>query len=291
MKTTLIGLGKMGTAVAERLLSVGHEVRIYNRTQTKMEPLLALGAIASDSINQAVKDAEIVMTVLLDDQAVLDVTNELVQNMRPNAIHIGLATILPDTAKNLAEKHKLHNSHYISATVLGVPAVAKQGKLTTFCAGSDAQLTKVMPLLEAISQEVIALGEQIFAPNVMKICMNYSLITTIELISELYVFAEKSGLATEVVQTALHKIYGHPAFKRYVDKIHERNFDEVNFDMIGGNKDVKIFQEAFYKVGLSPEIGNIVRARFVSALAQQMYNKDWSGIYEIIRAEAGLGSK
>jgi len=71
MKTTLIGLGKMGTAVAERLLSVGHEVRIYNRTQAKMEPLLALGAIASDSINQAAKDAEIVMTVLLDDQAVL----------------------------------------------------------------------------------------------------------------------------------------------------------------------------------------------------------------------------
>jgi 3-hydroxyisobutyrate dehydrogenase-like beta-hydroxyacid dehydrogenase len=288
MKITLIGLGKMGTAVAERLLSTDHKLTIFNRTLSKMAPLVTLGATPSNSIEQAVKHAEIVITVLLDDQAVLEVTNQLIENMQPNAIHLGLATILPDTAKIVEEKHKMHNSYYVSATVLGVPSVAREGKLMTFCAGNDAKVTRVMPLLEAISQEVISLGSQIFAPNVMKICMNYSLITTIELVSELYVFAEKSGVSTELVQNALHKIYGHPAFKRYVDKIHNRNFDEVNFDMIGGNKDVRVFQEAFSRAGVSPEIGNIVRSRFISALAQQMENKDWSGIYEIIRAEAGL---
>lgn len=288
MKITFIGLGKMGTAIVERLLQAGYEVTVFNRTLTKMKPLVSMGAISSDSINQAVKNVPVVMTSLLNDQAVLDVTDKLIQNIQPGTIHIGLSTILPDTAKSLETKHKEHNSYYISATVLGVPAVARRGELTTFCVGSDAELKTVMPLLEAISKQVIPLGNQIFAPNVMKICMNYSLITAIELMSELYTFAEKSGLDTEVVRMGLHQIYSHPAFKLYIDKIHERNFDEVNFDMVGGNKDVSIFQEAFSRVGVAPEIGNVVRSRFISALAQQMHDKDWSGIYEIIRTQSGL---
>ncbi len=132
------------------------------------------------------------------------------------------------------------------------------------------------------------LGDKINAPNVIKICLNYGLITTIELVSELYAFTEKSGVDTEIVRNALHQVFAHPAFKRYVDKIHDRNFDEVNFDMLGGNKDVSIFQEAFSRVGVAPEIGNIVKSRFTSALAQGMEHKDWSGIYEIIRSNAGL---
>ena len=118
--------------------------------------------------------------------------------------------------------------------------------------------------------------------------MNYSLITAIELISELYTFAEKSGVDTEIVKMGLHQIYGHPAFKLYIDKIHDRNFSEVNFDMVGGHKDVNIFQEAFSKVGVAPEIANIVRSRFISALAQNMHDKDWSGIYEVVRSQSGL---
>jgi 3-hydroxyisobutyrate dehydrogenase-like beta-hydroxyacid dehydrogenase len=266
MKITFIGLGKMGAAMVERLLDAGYQVTIFNRTSSKMEPLLAMGAISSSSVGEAVKYANVVMTSLLDDKSVLEVTDKLIQAIQPGIIHIGLSTILPDTAKTLETRHKEHNSYYISAAVLGVPAVVRQGELTTFCAGHDAELKKVIPLLQAFSKNVIPMGDQIFAPNVMKICMNYSLITAIELISELYTFAEKSGLDTEIVKMGLHQIYGHPAFKLYIDKIHDRNFNEVNFDMVGGNKDVNLFQEAFSKVGVAPEIGNVVRSRFISAL-------------------------
>ena len=86
----------------------------------------------------------------------------------------------------------------------------------------------------------------------------------------------------------MHQIYGHPAFKRYIDKIYDRDFDEVNFDMIGGNKDISVFQEAFARVGVVPDFGNIIKSRFISALAHGMENKDWSGIYEIVRSQAGL---
>ena len=288
MKITFIGLGKMGTAMVERLLKANYEVTVFNRTKSKMEPLGAKGAKSSHSISKAIKNADIIMTSLLDDRSVLEVTDELLQSIGPGKIHIGLSTILPDTAKILEIKHGQHNSCYISAVVLGVPQIVRQGELTTFCAGSAAEMETILPVLQTFSKTVIPLGDQIFAPNVMKICMNYSLITTIELISELYTFAEKSGLDTEIVKIGLHQIYQHPSFKLYIDKIHERNFNEVNFDVVGGNKDVSVFQEAFARVGVVPEIGNIVRSRFISALAKQMQDKDWSSIYEIVRAQSGL---
>ena len=288
MKITFIGLGKMGTAIVERLLQTGYEVTVFNRTLSKMKALVAKGAIPSDSIRDAIKNTDIVMTSLLNDEAALDVTNELVQVIKPHTIHVGLSTILPDTAKILAEKHTEYHSGYISACVLGIPKVARAGELTTFCAGNDSEIEKAIPLLQNFSSKVIPLGNQIFAPNVMKICMNYSLATAIELMSELYTFAEKSGLDTDVVRMGFHQIYAHPSFKLYIDKIHERNFDEVNFDMVGGNKDISIFQEAFSRVGVVPKIGNVIKSRFISALAKKMQDKDWSGIYEIVRAESGL---
>jgi len=288
MKITFIGLGKMGSAMVERLLHAGHTVTIYNRTAAKMEPLVAMGAIPANSVANAVKQTTVVMTSLLDDKAVLEVTGQLVQLMQPDSIHIGLSTILPDTAITLAAMHHAQQNTYISATVLGVPSVARAGELTTFCAGPEDKLQIAIPLLQAFTSNIVPLGSKINAPNVLKICMNYSLITTIELISELYTFTEKSGIDTEIVRKALHLIYAHPAYKRYIDKIHDRTFSEVNFDMKGGNKDVGIFQEAFARVGVAPEIANVVKSRFISALAHGMQDQDWSGIYEIIRSDAGL---
>lgn len=274
--------------MVERLLYSGYEVTVFNRTASKAQPLIKLGARHADKLVEAVKNADVIMSCLLNDQAVLDVTKEAVLHMKPNAIHVCLSTILPDTSLVLKELHEARNSCFVSAVVLGIPKVAEEGGLTCYCAGTEKNLAEVLPLLKSFSKDVITLGDNMKAANIMKICLNYSLLTTIELISELYVFAEKSGLDTECVKQALHQIYGHPAFKRYIDKIYEQNFDEVNFDMVGGNKDITVFQEAFARAGVVPELGNVIKSRYISALAHGMENKDWSGIYEMVRRQSGL---
>ena len=118
--------------------------------------------------------------------------------------------------------------------------------------------------------------------------MNYSLMTAIELMSELFVFAEKSGLDIKIVKMGLQNIYGHPAFKRYIDKIAERDFDEVNFTMMGGQKDARIFKQAFLEAGVTPELTNLLNQRYDTALSLGMKDKDWSGIYEVVRKQSGL---
>lgn len=288
MNISFIGLGKMGSAMVERLLHAGYPVTVYNRTPSKALPLVKLGARYADSLIQAVQEADVVMSCLLHDQAVLDMVHDSVHHFKPKAIHVCLSTILPDTSVLLKELHEANNSHFVSAAVLGIPKVVQKGGVTAYCAGTDKNLEVIIPLLKSFSTEVICLGDNIKAANTMKICLNYSLATALELISELYVFAEKSGLDSEFVKMSLHQIYGHPAFQLYVDKIQERNFDEVNFDMVGGNKDITIFQEAFARAGVVPELGNVIKSRFISALANGMAHKDWSGIYEVIREQSGL---
>jgi 3-hydroxyisobutyrate dehydrogenase-like beta-hydroxyacid dehydrogenase len=290
-KITVIGLGKMGAAMATRILEAGFSLTVFNRTQSKAQALVEKGAMSADSIQSAVADADIILSSLLDDQAMLDVTTGkgcIIENMQQSAIHIGMATILPETAEKLAIQHQEKGGHYVSAAVMGVPKVAAEGGLTTFCAGDESIVAACEPVFKTFSKAVINLGDNAKAPLVMKICMNYSLITALELISELYVFAEKSGLDKDFVQSGLNEIFGHPAFKLYVDKIKDRNFDEVNFDMKGGIKDVSIFQKAFSDVGVKPKLADLVKERYVAALENKMEDKDWSAIYEIIRKEAGL---
>lgn len=290
MNITFVGLGSMGAAIVERLLLAHFAITVFNRTPEKSEPLIRLGAINATSIEEAVSQADVIITSLLDDHAVLEVTAAMLATIKPGAIHVGLSTVSPNTAEKLLELHQKQHSHYISGVVLGVPAVVKANGLTTFCAGDKAVLERVYPILSIFSEHVIPLGDEanIKAPNLMKICMNYSLMTAIELMSELFVFAEKSGLDKDILKMGLQNIYGHPAFKRYIDKIAERNFDEVNFTMTGGQKDARIFKQAFSEAGVTAELTDLLNQRYDTALSLGMKDKDWSGIYEVIRKQSGL---
>jgi len=98
-------------------------------------------------------------------------------------------------------------------------------------------------------------------------------------------------LEAEIIQKTLKKIYGHPGFHLYIDKIRDQSFDDVNFDVQCGNKDVRLFQQAFSEVGVIPDIANMVRGKFTQAITQDMADKDWSAISDIVRIRSGLKEK
>jgi 3-hydroxyisobutyrate dehydrogenase-like beta-hydroxyacid dehydrogenase len=291
-KILLIGLGKMGTAIATRILEGGFPLAVYNRTPGKTAALLAKGAKEVTDLSEAIAIADIVITCLLDDAAVLNIVTAektgILQNLKKGGIHVGISTILPATSIQLSNMHTSHDSYYLAANVLGVPQAALVGKLTALVAGDNNLIDKIEPILKTFAENIMRVGEKPEHANVMKVSINYTLMTAIELISELYVYSEKNNMDLSFIQDMLHNIFSHPAFKLYIDKIKARDFDRVNFDLRGGAKDIGIFQKAFTTAGVSPELANVVSSRFIAALAQGMEKKDWSSIYEIIRTEAGL---
>jgi len=290
-RVTFIGLGKMGAAMATRLLEMGVPLTVYNRSQSKAQVFAQKGAQVAPSIAEAVSNADIIISCLFDDRSVIETSvgdTGIIAHMKPSSIHIGTATILPSTGEQLHDEHQKHNKHYISTAVLGVSKVAYAGKLITYYAGKQQFNQDCEQILGKFSERVIHMGEAPKLPLVMKTSMNYSLLTMLELISELYVFAEKSDVDIDIIQQSLHEIYGSPVFKRYIDKIKARDFDDVNFDMACGLKDVSTFQAALSNKGVVPKLGDILKGRYLSAMENGMEDKDWSGIYEMVRKESGL---
>lgn len=288
MKVTLIGLGKMGSVLAKRLLTAKVDLTVFNRTTEKMQPLIQAGAKGAETLKDAVKDADIIVTCLFDDQAVLQTVDAFVQYLQPRSIHIGTSTILPETSKKLFDLHYKHNAIYIAGNVLGVPKAAERGELTSFVAGDVDAIEKCKFVFQAYSSKIVTIGPKPHQANVAKICMNYMLASVIEALGEIYTFAEKSETDVNMMNTLFHSVFVHPAFQLYVDKIKNRNFDEANFELKGGFKDMCLFQQAFTDAGVIPDIANILKDKFAKALADRMGEKDWSAVTEITRKQAGL---
>jgi 3-hydroxyisobutyrate dehydrogenase-like beta-hydroxyacid dehydrogenase len=290
MKVAFIGLGNMGSGIANCILKAGFDLTVYNRTREKMEPFLSNGAKGGSNLGDTVKDADVVMTSLMDDASVLDTLKcGILAGMKPRAIHIGLTTISPECADEVAKLHMHTGTFYIAGPVVGRPDAAAAGELLSLLGGDQDRVGEVEPLCRAYSKKVVNVGEQQSAANTLKLCINYTAISLIEIFSEVYAFADKAGANLDVLMNFLQDVMGHPAFKMYAGKLRARDFaGKAGFAMTGGLKDVTLMLKASDQIGVPFEVGQIIKTKMEAAIKAGMGERDWSSIYEITRKNAGL---
>lgn len=290
MKVTFIGLGNMGSGIASCILKAGVDLTVYNRSRKKMEPFLTNGAKGGTDLKDAVKDADVVMTSLMDDKSVLDsLKGGILAGMKPGAIHIGLTTNSPECADEVAQLHKNAGTSYVAGPVVGRPNAAAAGELLSLLGGDKASVDKVDPLCRAYSKKVVYVGERHGAANTLKLCVNYTIISIIEIFSEVYAFADKAGANLDALKDFLEEAMGHPALKMYAGKLRARDFaGKGGFAMSGGLKDVILMLKASSQVGVSFDVGHIIKKKMEVAIEAGMGEQDWSSIYEITRKNSGL---
>jgi 3-hydroxyisobutyrate dehydrogenase-like beta-hydroxyacid dehydrogenase len=112
----VIGLGRMGTAIANNIIKSGFNLVVYNRTADESSPLVEAGATITASPKEATSKSDVVLTSLRDDAALLEVVNgekEILSGLRPRTIHIGTSTISPSLSTKLAQ---MHNARYMWPT-------------------------------------------------------------------------------------------------------------------------------------------------------------------------------
>src|SRR5258706_2958822 len=163
MKETVgfIGLGGMALAMATNLLKAGFALLVYNRTAEKARPLLDQGARLARSPAEAAEPGGVVVTMVLDDQALEEVTlgvDGLLDRLG-EGIHLSMSTIAPRTARRLAGLHRERGAGYIASPVFGKPEVAAQAKLWVVTSGDAAAQAGVRPIQEAMSQRGFDFGE------------------------------------------------------------------------------------------------------------------------------------
>jgi 3-hydroxyisobutyrate dehydrogenase-like beta-hydroxyacid dehydrogenase len=293
MQIAFIGLGNMGTGIAQCICKSGHDLTVWNRTASKTAPLVALGARAGATVQEAAAAADVVITSLMDDKSVLDIAQAadgLLAGMRPNAVHACVTTISPECADELESLHQKHGSFYVSAPVAGRPDAAASGQLASFLGGPANAVERLMPACRSYSTFVTVIAERPRMANVMKLAINYNVISTIELISQSYIFAEKCGLPLEHLRDFYQQIwFARPAPKMYAEKLLKRDFaGRGGFVMTGGLKDVRLMLSTAAEAGTKLTFGEIAERNLSNAVDAGMGEQDWSAIHELARKKARL---
>ena len=152
MHIAVIGLGDIGKAIAQNLVKAGHRVSVWNRTPRKAEALVAQGATLVKSAREAFQTAEIVLSLLFDDEAVQQVILDGDTLAGSRATHVCMSTISTEMVQKLAAAHAHHDIGFASAPVFGRPEAAAAGQLQIAIAGPDDVLARVDPALAALGR-------------------------------------------------------------------------------------------------------------------------------------------
>ena len=286
-----IGLGRMGLPMAYNLLKAGFDLTVYNRTAVKAQPLVDLGASQAGSPREVAQNADVVITSLMDDQSVLDIVTGaegLLAGLREGGIHIGASTSSPRLGAHLAELHRAQGKVYIAAPVVGRGDAAKARNLTTFVAGDPDAIRKCRAIFDAYSLIVLNAGPEPASANMLKLIANYSAMSVIDIVGQLFALGEKAGVDARTITLVLKTTFDNPHFHYYIDKIRSRDFDHVGFDLRGGLKDAQLMMQVSEDTHVALTNAENASKKFVAGLANGLEDKDWSAIYEITRLNAGL---
>jgi 3-hydroxyisobutyrate dehydrogenase len=159
ISVAVLGTGIMGAAMARNLVRAGHDVRVWNRTRGKAEPLAADGARVVDTPAEAVAGAGVILTMLYDGPAVLDVMRQAAPALRPGAVWAQSTTVGLDAFPGLGGFARDHDLHLVDAPVLGTRQPAENGQLIVLAAGPKAVRPAVVPIFEAVGSRTTWVGD------------------------------------------------------------------------------------------------------------------------------------
>jgi len=292
MKVGFIGLGSMGSGMSRNLLKAGHELVVYNRTQSAAEELGRLGAKVADSPSNVAAGVEALITMLADDRAVQDVIFEpgrAIESLPAGAVHISMSTISVDLSRRLAKSHAERQQHYVAAPVFGRPDAAAAGKLFIVSAGPAAQIERCRNLFEAMSQKIFMTSEDAPAANLIKLSGNFLITTMIESLAEAFALVRKSGVDPQkFLEVLTQSLFSAPVYKTYGGMIAADKFEPVGFKLPLGFKDNRLVLAAAEEAAVPMPMASLVHDRFVAALALGLANADWSAVARVAYNDAGL---
>ena len=295
MNIGFIGLGNMGSAMARNLIQAGHALTVYNRTRSRSETLAQEGAAIADTAGQAAAQAEIVITMVADDQALEEVvfsSHGIAAALPMGGLHVGMSTVSVAISRRLAEAHRERKQHYVAAPVFGRPEAAAAAKLFVVAAGRQEQIQRASALFSALGQKTFIAGEEPELANVVKLAGNFLITTVLEGLAESFALARKSGVEPgKLLEILTGSLFAAPVYQTYGSMIAAQKFEPVGFKLPLGLKDNRLLLAAAEEAAVPMPIASLVRDRFIAAIAQGLGEADWSAIALLAAQSAGLDKK
>ena len=247
MRIGFLGLGKMGTPMALRLIAAGHELSVWNRTEGRTEPLAREGAIVAGTPAEAELGADAVITMLFDDAAheeVLFGANGLMDALSPGALHIACSTISVAMSERLTAEHARRGHKFVAAPVFGRPNVAEEGRLWIVAAGADEAVAQARPVLEPLSRGISVVGSEPRQAHALKLGGNFLISAMIHSLSESFVYAEAQGIGPDVFLEAVNSALFQSPFYAAYGNVMLHPPEQAGATVELGAKDLRLLREA-----------------------------------------------
>jgi 3-hydroxyisobutyrate dehydrogenase-like beta-hydroxyacid dehydrogenase len=280
MQVGFIGLGRMGQAMARRLIEAGHDLSVYNRSAEKLRELTANSARPAADIATAAQYGDAVFTMLADDAALEDVAYQsggLLQSLPSGHIHICCGTHGVTVIRKLAAAHMQAGQILVVAPMLGRPDLVASGQAGMVASGPAEALERCRPLFEAIARRTFVAGSEPEAATSIKIANNFVLGCAIEAMGEGFSLVRKFGVEPQVFYDVMTDgLFASSAYKVYGKIIVDEDYSKVGQMAVLGLKDANLALAAGEAVSVPLPSGNVWRDRLVGAVAHGDGDKDWA---------------
>ena len=196
MQIGIAGLGRMGAAIAARLIEVGHGLTVWNRSPEKAKPLEQAGAVLARSPTELVEQVETVITILTDAaamQAVYDGPSGLLSGSVAGKLFIEMSTVRPQTEIDLAGRVRAKGAGFVECPVGGTVGPARQGKLIGLMGAEDGDATRAKPILEQLCRRIEHIGP-VGNGALMKLAINLPLLVYWQALGEALALSRNVGL-------------------------------------------------------------------------------------------------
>jgi 3-hydroxyisobutyrate dehydrogenase-like beta-hydroxyacid dehydrogenase len=278
----VLGLGHMGSAIAQRLLDAGHTLRVWNRSPERADDLVRRGAERAPTPAAAAHGAEVVITSLSNDEAVREVVlgaGGALEGLEGGAVLVDMSTVAPATSRDLA---RAAGGRFVAAPILGAPTAVTERQATVLLGGDPANLDRLQPLVDELFARQVRCGPP-EAATTLKIIGNLLLLGQLSVLAEAVAAAQANGIDDSLVDALGRTPLVAPA-------LHNRLDDVIHGDHQGwfsvrlGQKDVRLARSVASDAGLDLSVAAAVDALFERTIAAGLGDRDVAAVVEAVRA-------
>ncbi|MGZ4662373.1 MAG: NAD(P)-dependent oxidoreductase [Arthrobacter sp.] len=282
LTVSVLGTGIMGAAMARNLARAGHTVRVWNRSRDKAEALAGEGVFVADSPAAAVEGAAVVLTMLYDGQAVLDVMRQAAPGLRSGTAWVQSTTAGIDSCRELAALAREWDMAFFDAPVLGTREPAEAGQLLVLAAGPTGSRGAITPVLDAVGARTVWTGEDGAEASAtrLKLVANSWVIAAANATGEALALAQALGIDP---QNFLDAIAGGPLDMGYLrtkaSLILEGRLSPASFAVNTAAKDARLIVQAAKGHGVRLDVAAAGAERLERAAAQGHGEEDLAAAY------------
>jgi 3-hydroxyisobutyrate dehydrogenase-like beta-hydroxyacid dehydrogenase len=278
----------MGAPIARNLVKAGHQVTVWNRSRDKAAAIT--GARVADTISDAVRDAELALTMVADDKALTAIVDGgLLDALPRGALHVSSSTISVALSQTLAARHAERGQRYIAAPVFGRPPAAEAAKLFVVAAGDGSAIDAAQPVFDAIGQRTFRVGDAPHQANVVKLCGNYLIVSSVQSLGEATALARAAGVeASALIELLTETIFGSVVHKIYGAAIASGQIRPAGFALDLALKDVRLALDAARAEAVPMPVASVVQDAALTAVRNGLGDADLAGLAVLAARNAGL---